>query len=324
MKIIQKTENLSQTSKQILSNHIVRKSVRQKTNFINFIKDELKDANLEFNVEKYDYKNKNRNIIIGDYKNAKYIFTAHYDTCATLGFLPNFICPKNTFLFLLIQTLIGVILVAPAIIASLIIQYFLKHYGEMIAFFGYEICLFSMLFFIIYLMFNGFPNKNNYNDNTSGVITLIEMIKKVPFHLKKDFCFIFFDNEEKGLLGSKAFYKKHLLDKIENKTFINFDCVSEGNHLLFIHKNINNNLLNYLQNYQTNTNKFTYTYPSKKAIFPSDHRKFPSNIGVGAFNKKKFIGFYLGRIHTYRDVCFDEDNIFTLVDIFLNIPTGNL
>ena len=310
MKQLQKINNLSDTSKKIISNYMIRKSKKQKTSFINFIKNELSNDNFNVTIEKYDYKDNNRNIIVGDFKSAKYIYTAHYDTCATLGLFPNFICPKNIFLFLLIQTFIGFILVVPAIAMAFLVQHLLKPFGSSIALIGYEITLLSLLFGAIYLLIYGFPNKNNYNDNTSGIITLIEMIKKIPSEYKNNVCFVFFDNEEKGLLGSKAFFKKHLFEKIKDKLFINFDCVSEGDNLLFIHKNASNNILDHLSSYQEKiTSKDLIIASHKKAIFPSDHKKFPNYIGVGAFNKKKGIGLYLGRIHTKRDIVFDEEFI---------------
>lgn len=319
MKQLQKINNLSDTSKKIISDYMIRKSKKQKTSFINFIKNELSNNNFNVTIEKYDYKDNNRNIIVGDFKSAKYIYTAHYDTCATLGLFPNFICPKNIFLFLLIQTFIGFILVLPAIAMAFLVQHLLKPFGDLYALLGYEITLLSLLFGAIYLLIYGFANKNNYNDNTSGIITLIEMIKKIPLEYQNKVCFVFFDNEEKGLLGSKAFFKKHLMEKIEDKLFINFDCVSEGDNLLFIHKNVSNNILDHLSSYQEKiTNKDLIITSHKKAIFPSDHKKFPNYIGVGAFNKKKGIGLYLGRIHTKRDIIFDEDNIFLLRDIFID------
>lgn len=317
MKVVQKTSNLTQTSKAILKNFMVRKSLKQKSDFIEFIKKELKDTNFSVSIENYNNKETNRNIIIGNYHNAKYIYTAHYDTCASLGFLPNFITPKNIVFFLFIQILIGLLLVVPALFMGFLLKYLLEPYG--LGLLGYEVGLLGSLFLIIYMMLYGIPNKNNYNDNTSGVITIIEMIKKVPFELADQFCFILFDNEEKGLLGSKAFYKQHQNDGINNKYIINFDCVSDGDNLLFIHKNIDCNLIDSITKYQNKGKKQLIVESHKKAIFPSDHKKFANFIGVGAFNKNKTLGLYLGRIHTYRDIIFDEDNIFLLRDIFLSI-----
>lgn len=104
MKEVQKTSNLTQTSKAILNNFMVRKSLKQKSDFIEFIKKELKDTNFSVSIENYNNKETNRNIIIGNYHNAKYIYTAHYDTCASLGFLPNFITPKILFSFYLFKS----------------------------------------------------------------------------------------------------------------------------------------------------------------------------------------------------------------------------
>ena len=55
-------------------------------------------------------------------------------------------------------------------------------------------------------MFVGKANKHTANDNTSGVLTLIEALHEDEL---KDVCCVFFDHEEVGLFGSRFFYKKH-------------------------------------------------------------------------------------------------------------------
>ena len=54
----------------------------------------------------------------------------------------------------------------------------------------------------------------------------------MPEEFRDRVCFILFDNEEKGLLGSKALAKKYKNIK-QNKLVINFDCVSDGDYLYF-------------------------------------------------------------------------------------------
>ena len=79
----------------------------------------------------------------------------------------------------------------------------------------------------------GKANTHTANDNTSGVITIIEAACNMPEEFRDRVCFILFDNEEKGLLGSKALAKKYKNIK-QNKLVINFDCVSDGDYLLFL------------------------------------------------------------------------------------------
>ena len=45
------------------------------------------------------------------------------------------------------------------------------------------------------------------------------------------------------------------------------------------------------------------------AFYPSDQVGFPYGVGIGAFRRKKLIGIYYGRIHTFRDTILDYTNI---------------
>ncbi|MCR5682731.1 MAG: hypothetical protein K6G29_09810, partial [Clostridiales bacterium] len=75
----------------------IRKSKAQKQAFIDLLAREYGDR---MHVEEGGNLVKNRNIVIGSPENAKIVYTAHYDTCARLPF-PNFITPRNIFVFLL-------------------------------------------------------------------------------------------------------------------------------------------------------------------------------------------------------------------------------
>ncbi|MFR3430848.1 MAG: M28 family peptidase [Holdemanella porci] len=81
-------------------------------------------------------------------------------------------------------------------------------------------------------MLLGKANKHTASDNTSGIITIIESAIKLPEDLRDEVCFVLFDNEELGLLGSSAFAKEYK-EYLKNKLIINFDCVSDGNDIFF-------------------------------------------------------------------------------------------
>lgn len=301
-----KIDNLSGISKGVFRSHMVRKNKKQKEEFLNYLKDNLPDLE-NFNVEEIE---KNKNIVIGDLKNSKYVFTAHYDTPATLFVLPNFLTPKNPVIFILFQLVIAAIMIG----FSLLLGFFATLINiEFII--GY---LLGLFLFAFQMMF-GYPNKNNYNDNTSGVITLIELYLSLSVEERRKCVFIFFDNEEKGLMGSKAFNKKHK-ELMDEKELINFDCVADGDHILIIHKNIKEETLNAISTV-TNNDKQIILSEAKKTIYPSDQKKFRKSIGVAAFHKAKFIGYYLARIHSIFDTYFDEDNIFLLVNTFKPLVT---
>ena len=86
--------------------------------------------------------------------------------------------------------------------------------------------------FFVWRLLDGPASRHTANDNTSGVITLLETALAMPEADREEVCFVFFDNEEKGLFGSAAFTKAHKKAKKETLN-INFDCVSDGDFIQF-------------------------------------------------------------------------------------------
>lgn len=298
-------DNLSDISKGVLKEYMVRKSVKEKDNFATYLKENLP----EFENFKVEEINKNKNIVIGDINNCKYVFTAHYDTPATMLFFPNFLTPKNPLVFIIYQIIMGVLIAGIAMLFGFL--------GTLINF-DFRFGLLVGLFLICHQLLYGYPNKNNYNDNTSGVITLIELYLSLSVEERKKCTFVFFDNEEKGLKGSKAFKKRY--EKImEERELINFDCVADGNHILLIHKKISEETLNKLSQYNNDNDKEIIIFDAKKTIYPSDQKNFKHSMGVAVFNKNKLFGYYVARLHTMFDTTFDEKNIFVLVEIFKSL-----
>ena len=81
---------MHELSKKILDSYQVRKTKKQKTRFIELLKQEL---NEEIMIEEGNFP-KSRNIIVGDLNKCQYILGAHYDTAPVLP-IPNFLTPKN-------------------------------------------------------------------------------------------------------------------------------------------------------------------------------------------------------------------------------------
>jgi len=94
---------MTETAKEIFEKYQVRKTKKQKTVFIEYVKQLAERYGYDFKVEKGAFGA--RNIVIGDPEAAKVLYTAHYDTCARLPF-PNFITPKNFLVYLLYNFLI--------------------------------------------------------------------------------------------------------------------------------------------------------------------------------------------------------------------------
>jgi len=58
---------------------------------------------------------------------------------------------------------------------------------------------------------------------------------------------------------------------------------------------------------------------SSTTFYPSDQMNFKKYIGIAALKKAPLIGLYMNRIHTKKDVHFDEYNITLLSESFINL-----
>lgn len=290
---------MTELSATILENWQVRKTRQQKTEFIEFLKGEIP----ELTVEEGGF-GKNRNLIVGDVKSAKIILTAHYDTCAKLPF-PNFIAPKNKLLSLGYGTLIAIpFLIVTAVLEVLLIQW-LKN--ELVA-----LCLsyFFMFGTMFWMFLGGKPNPHTVNDNTSGVVQLIEIMAGLTEDQRKQVAFVFFDNEENGLLGSAYFAKFHKNDGLKDKLILNFDCVSDGDNFLFVvsktaQEQFGDSLAAAFPSTEEKTSEIV---SNKKAMYPSDQKHFTTNMAVVALKHHPQLGLYLDKIHTKHDTNFDVRN----------------
>ena len=174
------------------------------------------------------------------------------------------------------------------------------------AFFG--LLVYYVLFF---LQFFGAPaNQHTANDNTSGVCLLIQLLETMtPAQLEK-VAFVFFDNEEKGCVGSKAFRNHHKAET-EQKLIFNFDCIADGDHILFLSSlPAEKQWEGLLRQAFRDEDDFTVDFTnSKKAKYSSDQKRFPMSIGTAALTKHPVIGYYFSRIHTYKDTVFSQKNL---------------
>lgn len=290
-------------SERILREYMVRKTKDQKTRFIAYMKSVFPELTVEEDK-------KNRNLILGDPESAKVLLTAHYDTCVKMPF-PNFITPMNMWVYLGYQLLI----VVPFLLIMWLVRqvvFGLTQWEEVSLLAGY----FAMLGAMYYLLMGGPANPWTANDNTSGVITLVELYHAMPENLRNRVAFVFFDNEEAGLLGSGAFVKKRLKGQLKKKLILNYDCVSDGDHLLFV---LNKPAMEqYAEVFRSafvkTERKNVLVESTAKAFYPSDQSKFPVNAAVSSMNKHKTWGLYMDKIHTPADRCFDTDNIVFLRD----------
>ena len=241
------------------------------------------------------------NLMVGD-PHAEYMFTAHYDTPGRTGWMLRTASlwgqtGANIFL-IAVLVLLGFAL--PTISTRI-----LPDATPETLFWSGELAILAALLVMLLSMI--IKNKNNRNDNTSGV------------------CFVFFDNEEWGLLGSAGFAKhckKNGIDLSRTKV-INFDCVGYGDVLTFA---------------STKDTEITQALvkacreegiePVKKRsamIFLSDHANFTDSVMV-SYTKKSAMGWlYLPLIHTSQDTVCDVEQINALTDaIFGFVRDGKI
>ena len=278
----------------------IRRSEDEKKKFREYIESKAKEFNKEYQVEKLNKKH--NNVIVGNIDKAKVIYTAHYDTPAKSLF-PNMIIPTNKFLSLIYHLGIPILYALVSLgIAGLIVSLL-----------NLEYTVFVLLYLVIYfasfyISTRCFVNKHNFNDNTSGISVLVDMMSKTN---SNEVAFIFFDNEEKGLLGSKAFNKVHK-ELLNDKLVINLDCVGNGNHFIVIEKEDAAKLDIYKQikNVLLNSNKYSFDfYSNKKASSNSDYKNFKNGVGIVACSKGKYVKYYTSKIHTNKDTFVDIDNL---------------
>lgn len=289
---------MTELSREILENYQVRKTKKQKNAFIAFMQAHIS----HMQVQEMGFP-KSRNLVIGDPESAKVILGAHYDTCARLPY-PNFITPKKPVISILYSILVILPYLVLIFLLNLLLNYlqvdYWLHYWLSLGCYGLCMCL----------LLAGPANKHTANDNTSGVITLLEIYDALPEDQRNEVCFVFFDNEEIGVIGSGQFRRKYK-KIIKDKLLINFDCVSDGDtFLLGISKTANQKYHVPIARAFTSTEcKAVLLENLKKVYYPSDQAGFPMAIAVAALKYKKPFGYYMNRIHTKRDTVFEEDNI---------------
>ncbi len=294
---------MTQLSREILEHYQIRKTKKQKTAFIGLMQTHFPDLQVQENGFP-----KCRNLVLGDPENAKVILGAHYDTCAQLPF-PNFITPKRPLLSIGYSVLIVIPVIALIFLVNWVLGMFVA--DPLVQYWISLVIYFAFLFILL----GGPANKHTANDNTSGVITLLEIYESLTEEQKQKVCLVFFDNEEQGLLGSAQFRKRYK-KRIKEQLMINFDCVSDGDtFLLGITKKANQKYHVALSRaYTSEAGKQVLLENLKKVYYPSDQAGFPMAVAVAALKYKKPFGYYMDRIHTKRDTVFQEENIRYLAD----------
>ena len=294
---------------ELIRKHPIRRSDAQKAAFREYAIKAASEKGIAAQTEKTSDGN-NQNVVIGDVKNAKVVFTAHYDTPAASPFA-NIMIPRNKPLYFAYQMVPVLCLLIIAFAVGFGAQA-LSGGDELALYFGFLITYYVLFF----AMFRGFSNKNNYNDNTSGTATLLTLIDRLDSDSLAHVAFILFDNEEKGKKGAKAYFKDHK-DYMSDKLLVNFDCVGDGREVVFIAMKNAEGKSEYklLSGCFAAKDGYTpYFYPIKGSESNSDYKVFPCGVGCMVCRKTKRGLLYTPRIHTKRDTVSNDANIDYLGD----------
>lgn len=299
----------------VLTSFPVRKSKKQKQAFRDAVQSYAQSLGYRCDVEKGSFGS--RNVVLGDPEKAKFLITAHYDTCAHLPF-PNLITPCNFWTFLAYQLFVTAVMLLPPVVLGILVGVAAQSFDI-----GYYVGYISLLG-VLALMMVGPANKHNANDNTSGVVTVLEIAAALPEQLRDQACFVLFDLEEAGLWGSSSYRAKHK-KATGSQVVLNLDCVGDGDHLLLVPTGKlkrKKDAMAFFKKYCAPQGEKTITLRDKGfSVYPSDQANFPYGIGICALRSSK-LGLYMGRIHTNRDTILEEENVTILRDTLIAMITG--
>ena len=99
---------------------------------------------------------------------------------------------------------------------------------------------------------------------------------------------------------------------LENKLLLNFDCVGNGENIVFIAKEKAEQMPEYVtlkEVFASREGFNTEFYPIKGSESNSDYKNFPCGVGCMACKKSKNGVLYTPRIHTGRDTEAHDENI---------------
>lgn len=293
----------------------IRKSKKQKQAFRDAVQSYLKTIGYDCTIEKG--KMGVHNIVIGNPETAKFLLTAHYDTPAALPF-PNLITPCSFLPFLGYQILLTLLIFAAALVPGMILAF--AGVGSGIASYTCLLCLYVILI----LMLVGPANRHNANDNTSGVVAVLEIAKSMPESYRDHVCFVLFDLEEAGLIGSASYRKTHK-KHTSSQLVLNMDCVGDGSEIMMFPTK---KLLK-CDEKMALLRRITGVWGAKSivlrekgfAYYPSDQKNFPYGVGIAAFNRSKWAGPYCSRIHTKKDSVLEKTNVNILRAAIISLIT---
>ncbi|MBE6759414.1 MAG: Zn-dependent exopeptidase M28 [Ruminococcaceae bacterium] len=300
--------DLSPAVTELIDNHPYRYSQSQKSEFLLDTKRMLRAAG--YNSDRIEEQRLggifgSRNLIIGN-PEAEYLVTAHYDTPGRNGFLlgTSPLVGQTGANIIMLLLLIPFFIAEMWLISSVLDQpepSVLAVIGAILA----PVVVLILLMLVPMLI----VNRHNSNDNSSGVMCVLQCALYAAEHpeLADRCCFVLFDNEEWGLVGSIGFVSRQKKRKIDTgKQFaINLDCVGVGEVLAAVTTVAPGERCKTLTD---SLSRLGLPVECKRSqlVFMSDHAAFPDAVMLSYMNRSKLGPLYIPNIHSRKDTQCDN------------------
>lgn len=286
-------EKLNDIAIKIFADFPARFSKKEKTVFLEYAKQEFEAMGYE-TMEQRSLLG-GRNLVAGP-PDANILITAHYDTPGNNAWLSM---PGSEKLGMAWAMILGFVI----IIAIWAGAFAILPPG------GPRLGLAFLILFVFWI-----KNKNNHNDNTSGVLGVFAAAELASQEVEGTrLGFVLFDNEEKGLLGSSAFakWRKKKYPNAEEKV-INLDCIGLGEELLVVAEK-KHELWSKLADTMQAEGFDIQAKKSNILYMLSDHYGFREGVTLLFCRRASLTGgMYLPNIHSRKDTVCDLEKVHEL------------
>ena len=144
-------------------------------------------------------------------------------------------------------------------------------------------------------------------DNTSGVVTLLEIARTLPANQRHKVCFVLFELK----IGSASYRKKHKT-VADSQLVLNLDCVGNGDCLMmFPTKKLRENRKKLTSLYRACGyfgKKSLLVHETGKDLYHFGKKYFPYAVIIRALSQNKKY-FYVPNIHKRKDAVLDTTNV---------------
>jgi len=295
-----------------------RFSPKQKERFLAYLVHDLTEMGYEAKALKGEGRNKSTmNLIVGDLVKANTVYTTYYDTPAKLFWSNIDYYPLNGSLSVKkssVATYLPPILFL--LLSTLPIMYvFLNPTlgGDFHMYILVAVAAISM--FVSSYFSRGVANKVNFNRNTSGVLTLLDIASKIPESKRKNVAFIFCDKGTSNNAGAKML--EQLLPKsLANHLFIVVDCVGVGDNIGIGYRENNKKEAKELASlYKGTKDVMTVEMDEKRRIYTSTF--FLPKCLLVCTGRKEEKDIVVSNTSSKRDYDWDPENISEISDLLV-------